>query len=133
MGAVTADIALAELSDERCEVGLIMPDTLAQSAANSSTEAPPPRWCLYIVQMASGNLYTGISTDVQRRFAEHSGSGVKAARALRGKGPLTLVFQREVGDRAAAQRAEYRLKKLGRSDKLALIAGSAALLNAVFT
>jgi len=110
-----------------------MPDTVAKAAAKSSAEASPSVWCLYIVQMASGNLYTGISIDVQRRFAEHSGSGVKAARALRGKGPLTLVFQREVGDRAAAQRVEYRLKKLGRSDKLALIAGSAALLNAVFS
>ena len=47
-------------------------------------------WQLYIVRTAAGALYTGITTDVTRRVNQHqSGRG---ARALRGKGPLDLVF-----------------------------------------
>lgn len=57
------------------------------------------QWQLYIVRTAKGSLYTGITTDVVRRVAQHqSGRG---ARALRGKGPLDLVFHCDAGDRAA--------------------------------
>ncbi len=89
-------------------------------------------WSLYIVQMANGNLYTGIATDVVRRFAEHQASGPKAARALRGKGPLTLVFQQQVGNRSQAQSAEYRVKQLARAEKLLLIKGQQELLAQCF-
>lgn len=52
-------------------------------------------WSLYMIRDGHGCLYTGISTDVTRRLTEHaSGMG---ARALRGKGPLELVFQQPVG------------------------------------
>ena len=49
-------------------------------------------WFIYIIRCADGSLYTGITTDVSRRFAEHARSGPRAARYLRGRGPLTLVF-----------------------------------------
>ncbi len=76
-------------------------------------------WFLYIVRTASGALYTGISTDVARRFLQHQqGSGAKA---LRGKGPLTLVFQCPAGDRSQASTLEYRLKQRPRTDKLRLV------------
>ncbi|WP_207302050.1 GIY-YIG nuclease family protein [[Erwinia] mediterraneensis] len=76
-------------------------------------------WQLYIVRTASGVLYTGITTDVPRRVAQHqSGTG---ARALRGKGPLTLVFHCEAGDRANASRLEYQVKQLSRQQKLLLV------------
>lgn len=79
------------------------------------------QWQLYIVRTAKGSLYTGITTDVLRRFAEHqSGRG---ARALRGKGPLDLVFHCEAGDRASASRLEYQVKQLTRQQKLLLVAG----------
>ncbi|MDU6433295.1 MAG: GIY-YIG nuclease family protein [Pantoea sp.] len=77
-------------------------------------------WQLYIVQTAAGVLYTGITTDVARRVEQHeSGRG---ARALRGKGPLALVYHCEAGDRAAASRLEYRVKQLSRQQKLRLVA-----------
>ena len=80
-------------------------------------------WFLYIIECADGRLYTGITTDVERRFAEHSsaGSGSKGAKALRGKGPLKLVFQQPMPDRASASRAEIAVKKLSRADKKLLI------------
>jgi|APSaa5957512535_1039671.scaffolds.fasta_scaffold42641_2 putative endonuclease len=77
-------------------------------------------WVLYMVRTREGSLYTGITTDVQRRFREHDGSfanGSKGAKALRGKGPLTLVYQDEIGTRSEAQQAEYKVKQLSKMDK----------------
>ncbi len=85
-----------------------------------------PLYSLYIVRCADGTLYTGIATDVDKRVAEHAG-GPRGARFLRGKGPIELVFAAPVGDRAAASRLEYRVKRLARSRKLELIAGTLAL------
>lgn len=81
-----------------------------------------PEFSLYILRCADGALYTGISVDVERRVAEHA-SGRRGARCLRGKGPLELVFSEVVGDRAAASRLEYRVKKLSRAQKMELVAG----------
>lgn len=77
---------------------------------------------LYILRCADDSLYTGITTDVPRRIAEHE-AGLRGAKYLRGKGPLELVFCREVGDRARASRLEYRVKRLSRARKEALLAG----------
>jgi putative endonuclease len=77
---------------------------------------------LYIVRCADGTLYTGIAADVARRVAEHEHGG-RGARFLRGKGPLKVVFEEQVGDRAVALRLEYRVKRLARSRKLELISG----------
>ena len=78
-------------------------------------------WYVYIVQSHSGMLYTGISTDPQRRLRQHSGELSGGAKALRGKGPLQLVYQSQLQDKQAAARAEYQLKQLPRAAKLALI------------
>lgn len=84
-------------------------------------------WFLYLVRMASGSLYCGITTNVERRFAEHCSSGPKCARALRGRGPLTLAFQHEVGDHGQALRLEHRVKKLPRAEKERLLRGEREL------
>lgn len=81
-----------------------------------------PTYSVYIVECRDGTYYTGIATDVERRFAEHE-AGRRGARYLRGRGPLRLVFAEQVGDRSRAQRAEYRVKQLARQKKRELIAG----------
>lgn len=81
---------------------------------------------LYIVRCADGTLYTGIATDVSKRLAEHEDSP-RGAKYLRGKGPLQVVFSEVVGDRASASQLEYRVKRLSRTQKLALIEGRSAL------
>ena len=80
-------------------------------------------WSLYLVRTAEGNLYTGVSTDVLRRFAEHENrdNRNKGAKALRGKGPLSLVFSIVVGNRSEALKLEYRVKQLTRAQKEELI------------
>lgn len=84
-------------------------------------------WHLYLVQTASGALYTGITTDVPRRFAEHQAGAPKGARSLRGKGPLTLVFSTPVGTRAEASRLEWQVKRWPRARKQALVTGELVL------
>jgi putative endonuclease len=81
---------------------------------------------VYMIRCANGDLYTGIARDVLRRLDEHA-RGNRGARFLRGKGPLTLVFTAVVGDRSAATRIEYLLKRMARSRKEALAAGRTTL------
>jgi putative endonuclease len=84
------------------------------------------RWSIYMLRCGDGTLYTGIATDVPRRIAEH-GSGAKGSRYLRGRGPLELVLQSEIGDRSLATRAELRIKRLSRLAKEELIASQGGL------
>ncbi|GGI89539.1 GIY-YIG nuclease family protein [Shewanella gelidii] len=78
-------------------------------------------WYVYIIRCCHGHLYTGVTTDVERRFKEHESGGVKAAKFLKGKGPLKLMYQEVAEDRSAALKREIAIKKLSRSSKLALI------------
>lgn len=80
-------------------------------------------WFVYIIRTNSGSLYTGISTDVERRFEEHK-AGSKGAKSLRGKGPLKLVYSISVNDRSEASRLEASIKKLNKSEKEQLIVNS---------
>ena len=76
-------------------------------------------WKLYILRCGDGSLYTGISTDVQRRLEEHcSGKGAKYTRS---RGPLELVYEEECGDHSAALKREAAIKKLSRTQKMKLI------------
>ena len=76
-------------------------------------------WNVYILRCGDGSLYTGISTDVQRRLAEHrSGKGAKYTRS---RGPLELVYQEECSDKSAALKRELEIKALPRAEKLKLI------------
>jgi putative endonuclease len=84
-------------------------------------------WHLYLVRTASGSLYTGVTTDVARRFAEHQSGGPRCARSLRGKGPLELVFSQPVGDRSRALSLEWRVKRWRRDHKDELIRGERQL------
>jgi len=79
-------------------------------------------WWLYCVRTHKGHLYTGITTDVERRFEQHcKGTGAKA---LKGKGPLTLVISAKVGDRSQASKLEYQFKQLSKSEKELRAAGA---------
>ena len=74
-------------------------------------------WYLYIVRTADDCLYTGIATDVERRYQEHKSGGPKCARYLRAHKPSSLEFSQPIGTRSLALKIEYRFKKLPRSRK----------------
>ncbi|WP_312018382.1 GIY-YIG nuclease family protein [Shewanella surugensis] len=78
-------------------------------------------WHLYIIECANGHLYTGITTDINRRFKEHQTGGKKTAKYLKGKGPLKLKYQESIGDHSQALKREIAIKKLSRAQKLQLI------------
>ena len=72
-------------------------------------------WFIYMIRCNSGQLYTGISTDVARRFSEHEAG--KGAKFLRGKGPLLLMLQQPVGSHSEALKREAQVKKLSKMAK----------------
>ena len=78
-------------------------------------------WHLYLVRCHDGSLYTGITTNVARRFAEHQGNKGEGAKYLRGRGPLKLVFQKKLGNRSLALSVESKVKKLPKARKEELI------------
>jgi putative endonuclease len=79
-------------------------------------------WFVYILRCADGSLYTGISTDVSRRVAEHNAGVPAGARYTHARRPVVLVFQESAADRSAALRREKAIKACSRTAKLALIA-----------
>ena len=78
-------------------------------------------WHLYLIRCNDGSLYTGITTDVARRFAEHKGNSGTGAKYLRGRGPLVLVFQKKLGSRSLALGVESKVKKLSKARKEELV------------
>jgi len=77
---------------------------------------------LYIVECSDTTLYTGITTDLQRRIYEHNNSA-KGAKYTKVRRPVKLVYSEEYEDRRSASKGEYRVKKLSRIKKLELIEG----------
>ncbi|APE29991.1 hypothetical protein BOX17_02880 [Halomonas aestuarii] len=91
-------------------------------AADPPAPSDDRAWYLYLVETASGALYTGITTDVDRRLAEHRAG--RGAKALRGKGPLVLVHHECVGSHGEALRREAAIKRLPARDKRRWLAQS---------
>lgn len=76
-------------------------------------------WKLYILRCGDGSLYTGITTDLEKRLEAHRiGRGAKYTR---GRGPLELVYQEECGDHSAALKRELEIKALTRVQKEELL------------
>ena len=84
-----------------------------------------PDWYVYILRCRNGSLYTGIATDVERRVTDHLAG--KGAKYLRGRGPLKLVFKKQVGEKGLALKVERKVKRLPRHKKVALIKTGAGI------
>jgi putative endonuclease len=74
-------------------------------------------WYVYMVRCADNSLYTGITTDVDRRVDEHNGSDRLAARYTRARRPVILVWKEPHLNRSSASKREAVLKKMSRSMK----------------
>ena len=86
----------------------------------TAARGTPPAWFIYMLRCADGSLYTGITTDVVRRVAEHNGDGAPGARYTRSRRPVELVYIEAVASRSEATRRETAIKRLDRVRKLAL-------------
>ena len=78
-------------------------------------------WYLYILRCGDDTLYTGITTDVEKRLEQHR-SG-KGAKYTRGRGPLELVYRETCGSHSDALKRELEMKKMSRQEKLRFIFG----------
>lgn len=81
-------------------------------------------WYVYLIECRGGSVYTGITTDVERRYAQHVTG--KGARYTRSRPPQRLLGHFEYPDRSAASRAEHAIKQLTPARKRALCAGNDA-------
>ena len=80
------------------------------------------RWFVYILRCGNGALYTGVTTDLKRRVAEHQSGGRLAARFTRAFPPIELVFSCCAGSKRLACQMEYRIKRLARREKMRVVA-----------
>lgn len=76
-------------------------------------------WHVYIILCSDDTLYTGITTDLQRRFAQHA-SG-RGAKYFRGRKPVQVVYLESGHTHSSATTREAAIKNLARADKLSLI------------
>jgi len=82
-------------------------------------------WWVYLLRCADGSLYTGITTDLPRRLAEHNGDGPAGARYTRSRRPVQLVYHEAARNRSDAAQREAAIKRLDRARKLVLCAANA--------
>ena len=91
--------------------------------------APPTsaaaQWAVYIIEASDSSLYTGISTDPERRLREHRSAG-RGARYFRGREPRALLYIEAGHSRSSAGCREAEIKRLSRARKIALISAATA-------
>lgn len=78
-------------------------------------------WSIYIIEANDNSYYTGIATDVKRRFEEHAGNE-QGAKYFNGRTPIKVVYQEDGHTRSSASKREIEIKKLTRNQKETLIA-----------
>jgi putative endonuclease len=79
----------------------------------------PEAW-VYMLRCRDGSLYTGWTTDLERRLARHQAG--KGSRYTASHLPVELALELPMPDRSAARREEARIKRMPRAQKLALLA-----------
>jgi putative endonuclease len=72
-------------------------------------------WRVYIIHCSDGSLYTGITTDMDRRFAQHAAG--RGAKYFRGRRPMAVVYLEGGHTRSTASRREIELKSLSAAQK----------------
>ena len=103
---------------------------MSNKVINVKPEPSQHKWWVYIIETAKGAYYTGITTDIARRWTEHSGepsahSKSKGAKYFRSQAPKEFVYLERGHDRSTASKREAEIKKLNRKDKIQLVAHGA--------
>jgi putative endonuclease len=76
-------------------------------------------WFVYMIRCSDDSLYTGVTTDIERRFKEHAGDE-KGAKYFNGRQPLEVVYSESGHSRSSACQREASIKKLSRNEKQVL-------------
>lgn len=76
---------------------------------------------IYMLRCQDDSIYTGITTDLERRFRQHQGKNTGGAKYTRAKAPVRYEIAWECGDKSSALRLEYKLKRLSKENKESLI------------
>lgn len=90
-------------------------DACAPDAVLAADDATP--YYVYLLRCQDGSYYTGITTDVERRFQEHKERGAKGARYTRTHPVSEIAASWEMPDRSTASKVEYRIKRLKHGEK----------------
>lgn len=105
-------------------------NTLSQHDNAQTLATESSTWFVYMIETDKKTLYTGIATDLARRFDEHLqthlGLSRLGAKYFRGRRPLRMVYHEVCESRSAASRREYALKQLSAKAKWRLIDGMAS-------
>ncbi len=78
-------------------------------------------WFLYIIENDKGYYYTGITTDIERRFNEHKSDKKKRAKFFRSSKPVKIIYSEQCESRSAATKREIQIKKMSKVQKIAMI------------
>ena len=119
---VHPSVAGTQLAAE-CLAAVIRDEAVAPSRATRANT----QYFVYLLRCEDGTYYTGITTDVERRFKEHKERGPKAARYTRTHPVAEVAASWEMPDRSVASKMEARIKRL-RHDEKALLAAKPELL-----
>lgn len=79
-----------------------------------------PKWCVYILKCADNTLYTGVTTNLERRVVEHNAKK-SITKYTRVRQPVELVYSEKCKNRSEATQKEAAIKKLSRLEKKKLI------------
>ena len=77
-------------------------------------------WYLYVLRCSDNTMYTGVTTDINRRLDEHN-TGSRGAKYTRKRLPVKLIYWVAFSDQSSAQKAEYKFKKMTRKQKEKII------------
>ena len=102
-----------------------------KSDPESSKEDTTPQWYVYLMRCADNSLYTGVTTNPERRVREHNGElKGKGAKYTRTRRPVTLAVAIPLPSKVAVYQAEYAIKRLSKVDKESIV--SVGLMHPVF-
>lgn len=79
------------------------------------------RWYVYVLRCADSSLYTGVTTDTDRRVIEHNQNDRLGAKYTRYRRPVSLVYREACTNRSAACKREAEIKAMSRAAKLILV------------
>jgi len=91
------------------------------NAGMTANNLDKPSWFVYILRCSDNTLYTGITTDINKRIEQHNGVKNKGAKYTRNRQPVLLVYQEASTSRSDASKREHSIKSLKKAQKEYLI------------